>query len=97
VDADAPDRRTRLEKKLKAEFGPSYLEIVDESHRHAGHQEQFDGSGETHLRVRITAAAFEGMGRVARHRAVNEAAASEFAQGLHALAIEAAAPSEISR
>jgi BolA family transcriptional regulator, general stress-responsive regulator len=97
MNGAVPDRKTRLREKLEAEFEPLRLDIVDESHRHAGHQEQFDGQGETHLRVRITAQTFEGMSRVERHRAINAVAAAEFAAGLHALAIEAAAPSETGR
>lgn len=83
-----------LERKLKAAFAPQALEIVNESHLHAGHHETFDGRGETHLRVRIVADAFAGMGRVARHRAINELAREELAAGLHALAIEAKTPAE---
>jgi BolA protein len=37
---------------------------------------------------------FRGKNRVERHRLVNAALGSEFAGGLHALAIEAKAPAE---
>jgi BolA protein len=83
-----------LKRKLRATFRPETLEIVNESHLHAGHQKQFDGRGETHLRIRITSSAFAGMNRLARHRAINALAREEFAAGLHALAIEAKAPGE---
>jgi BolA protein len=86
-----------IKQKLAAAFKPESLEIVNESHLHAGHQEQFDGSGETHLRIRITASAFSGMSRLERHRAVNAMASEELAAGLHALAIEARAPGEAGR
>jgi BolA protein len=74
---------------------PQHLEVVNESHLHKGHQESFDGTGETHLRVRVVSARFAGMSRLQRHRAINELAADELAAGLHALAIEAHAPGEI--
>ena len=83
-----------IESKLREKFSPQALEIVNESHLHAGHQESFDGSGETHLRIRIVADAFKGMGRVDRHRAVNALIADEMAEGLHAIAITALAPDE---
>jgi len=90
-----------IERKLRTGLAPSHLEIIDESHRHAGHhhvehghETYFDGSGETHLRIRIVSPAFAGKGRVDRHRAVTLLLADEFAGGLHALAIEAAAPDE---
>lgn len=83
-----------IEAKLAAAFSPERLEVVNESGLHAGHQPGFDGEGETHMRVRIVSAAFEGMGRVARHRAINDLLKEELDAGLHALAVEAAAPGE---
>lgn len=83
-----------IEAKLSAKFAPDRLDVINESHQHAGHQPQFDGEGETHFRVRIVSAEFAGMGRIDRHRAVNEALTEEFEAGLHALAIEPAAPGE---
>ncbi|MCB1451632.1 MAG: BolA family protein [Nitratireductor sp.] len=83
-----------LTEKLHNAFAPERLEVINESHLHAGHQEKFDGSGETHLRIRIVAEAFRGMSRLQRHRAINALADAEMAAGLHALAIEAAAPGE---
>ena len=81
-------------KKLADAFQPSCLEIVDESHLHKGHHAGFDGTGETHLRIRIVADAFRTMNRVERHRAINALAADEMRAGLHALAIEARSPEE---
>ena len=78
-----------MRRKLEAAFEPSRLEVINESHLHAGHQPGFDGSGESHMRVRITADAFSTMSRVERHRAVNALFAEEFERGLHALAIDA--------
>ena len=85
------DRKTRIEARLRAVFAPSALEVIDDSSRHAGHAGAAVG-GETHYSVRITAYAFEGASRVARHRLVFDALKDEFAGGLHALAIDAAAP-----
>ena len=84
----------KLRTKLEQAFHPKALEIVNESHLHAGHQEHFDGSGETHLRIRIVSDAFAGMSRLERHRAVNKLAADELDAGLHALAIDARTPAE---
>ena len=84
-----------IEAKIIAALAPELLEIINESHLHAGHQEAFDGSGETHLRIKLVCRSFEGMSRINRHRAINELVAEEIAQGLHAIAIEAKAPSEV--
>jgi len=93
-----------MENKLKAAFSPERLVVINESHLHAGHHHAesghhatFDGAGETHFRVRVVSAAFAGMGRIERHRAVNELLADELKTGVHALAIEPAAPGEKTR
>lgn len=96
--------QTQMESKLNAAFAPERLEIINESHLHAGHHHTdsghhatFDGHGETHFRVRIVSGRFSGMSRVDRHRAVNAALADELKAGVHALAIEPSAPGEKTR
>lgn len=84
-----------IENKIRQALSPEVVEIINESHLHAGHQEHFDGSGETHLRIKVVAQVFEGMSRVNRHRAINELVQDEIDQGLHAIAMETMAPSEI--
>ena len=93
-----------MEAKLKTALSPERLEVVNESHLHAGHhhlesgeEAVFDGAGETHFRIRIVAPSFAGKSRIDRHRAVNEALADELRAGVHALAIEAGAPGEKTR
>jgi BolA family transcriptional regulator, general stress-responsive regulator len=75
---------------LRTALAPTALEVIDESDQHAGHGGWREGQT-THVRVRITSAAFAGKSRVEVHRAVNGLLAAEFAAGLHALAIEAKA------
>ncbi len=93
-----------IENKLTQAFSPERLSVVNESHLHAGHhhtdrghEEEFDGTGETHFRVRLVSQSFAGMSRIDRHRAVNALLAPELAAGVHALAIEPAAPGEKTR
>lgn len=73
---------------LAAAFSPTELDIVDESHLHHGHAGAAPG-GQTHYSVKIRAAAFASLSRLAKHRAVNDALKAEFAAGLHALHIDA--------
>ncbi|MEO0327035.1 MAG: BolA family protein [Pseudomonadota bacterium] len=80
-----------LYTRLTNVFEPNHLEILNESHLHAGHHGH-DGEGETHLRIRIVSNAFEGMNRVARHRAVYEVVQPKIDEGLHACAIEVKTP-----
>lgn len=78
---------------LDAQLAPQALVVVDESHLHAGHSGARP-EGETHFRVEIVSAAFEGKSRVERHRIVNGVLDEAFKRGLHALAVKAKAPSE---
>jgi BolA protein len=91
--ADAMARRDLIAEKLTKTFAPAILDVVDESHRHAGHAGHREG-GETHFRVYIVAEAFRGKSRLDRHRMINETLAGELEGGVHALAIHASAPGE---
>lgn len=85
----------RIVKKIEEAFSPERFAVINESHLHAGHQGgSVDGSGETHFRVRVVSDKFAGLGRVDRHRALNELLSAEIADGVHALALEPAAPGE---
>jgi BolA protein len=85
--------KERIEARLREGLAPSLLEIIDESHLHAGHGGAREG-GETHYRVYIVAAGFDGKGKVARHRMVYALLRAEFAAGVHALALRTLAPGE---
>jgi BolA protein len=77
----------QLETRLTDALSPSYLEIIDESNQHHGHAGAHP-SGESHFRIRIASSQFVNHGRVAQHRMVNAALASELSGRVHALAIE---------
>lgn len=82
-----------IREKLTAKFAPELLEVVNESHLHAGHAGS-PGTGESHFRVAIVAATFAGKSRIERHRLINTTLTDEFKGGVHALAIKAFAPGE---
>ena len=86
------DRRKRIEELLRAAFAPLELEVTDESHKHRGHAGAAGGAG--HFRVRLVSERFRGAARLARHRMVYDALASEIGPEIHALALELAAPGE---
>lgn len=75
-----------ITQRLTAAFQPTELVVENESHRHAGHAGD-DGTGESHFRVKIRAAAFGAMGRVERHRAVQKAL-GDLNTRIHALALD---------
>ena len=85
-----------IRDKLAARFAPLRLDIVDESHRHAGHAGARP-EGETHFAVTIVSATFAGLSRVARQRLVYETLADELATRVHALALTTLAPDERPR
>ena len=78
--------KDEIEDRLTADFHPSVLEVVNESHRHAGHAGD-DGSGESHFHITIRAEALKGMTRVARHRAV-QAALGDLNSRIHATGLD---------
>jgi BolA family transcriptional regulator, general stress-responsive regulator len=87
------ERGRRISGKLEREFSPSELQVIDESSQHAGHAGSRPG-GETHFRVHIRAAAFNGKSRIERHRMIHRVLAEELADGVHALAISAYGPDD---
>lgn len=72
--------------RLTQAFSPSLLDVVNESHRHAGHSGD-DGSGESHFKVTIRAEVLAAMGRVDRHRAVQRAL-GDLNSRVHAIALD---------
>jgi BolA family transcriptional regulator, general stress-responsive regulator len=85
-------RLERLTERLNAAFGPEHLDVVDDSHRHAGHAGAADGRG--HFTVLLVSSRFEGLGTLKRHRLVYDAVGDMMATDIHALSIQALAPGE---
>lgn len=86
-------RRDWIAARLTEGLSPEALAVTDESHLHAGHAGARP-EGETHFRVDVVSAAFEGKSRVERHRMVNALLTEAFSGGLHALAVGARTPAE---
>ena len=79
--------------RLTDQLAPSSLEVINDSHHHAGHMGD-DGTGESHFTVIVESDRFVGLTRVARQRLVNQALADLLSSRIHALAIRARAPGE---
>jgi BolA protein len=84
-----------IRERLEAEFHPERLEIVDESHRHAGHAGARDGRG--HFQVRIVSRHFAGKKTLERHRMVYAALGALMQTDIHALAVVALSPTETAQ
>jgi BolA protein len=85
-----------IETKLTAALRPARVTVVDESELHKGHAGHRPG-GQSHFRVEIVAAGFEGLSRVDRQRRVFEILSDEFKAGMHALALTTLTPAEDER
>ena len=84
---------TEIRQRLVAALAPTRLELDDQSDRHIGHAGH-DGRGESHFALVIESAAFTGMNRVQRQRAVYSALGDLMKARVHALTIRALAPGE---
>jgi BolA family transcriptional regulator, general stress-responsive regulator len=82
-----------IEDKLAKAFQPVRLVVQDQSDAHRGHAGAAS-RGETHFRIEVVSAAFEGLNRVARERRVQEVLAAELADRVHALSVSARTPAE---
>lgn len=83
----------QIRRKLTAGLTPARLEVIDESHLHAGHAGARP-EGESHFRVEIVSRTFQGKSRVDRQRLVYRILAEELAGGVHALVVKALTPQE---
>lgn len=80
---------SRIRQKIESELKPSYLELENESHQHSG-----PVHAETHFRLLVVSAQFEGVARLQRQRRINEILKEELQEGVHALSQRAMTPSE---
>jgi BolA protein len=81
------NRVALIREKLTAAFAPTQLDIVDESHLHAGHAGAASGGG--HFAVIIVSDAFQGHNLLDRHRMVYEALGDAMKTEIHALSLKA--------
>jgi len=79
--------------RLASALEPTHLDVINDSHHHAGHMGD-DGTGESHWTVVVESPAFAGLTRVQRQRLINHALADLLATRIHALAIKARAPGD---
>ncbi|GAB2653673.1 BolA family protein [Arenimonas aestuarii] len=86
------ERPAAIRAMLESALAPESLEVVDDSHRHAGHAGARDGRG--HFKVSIVSRAFAGLAPLARHRKVYAALGPLMHSDIHALSIQARTPDE---
>ena len=86
-------RTERLLQRLAA-LQPERVEVIDDSHQHAGHAGAADGRG--HFTVLVVSKRFAGLSTLRRHRLVYDTVGDMMTTDLHALSIQALAPGEPS-
>jgi BolA protein len=87
------DRIAEIKARLERELSPSHIDIIDESHLHAGHAGAASGAG--HFSVTIVSDKFAGKSAIQRHRMVYMAVDDLMRSEIHALSIKAQTPEEI--
>ncbi|MEM6811919.1 MAG: BolA family protein [Pseudomonadota bacterium] len=77
---------SQIKSRLEEELSPTYLEVENQSHLHAGHAGD-DGTGESHFHIAISSPAFDDMSRLDRQRMIH-AALGDIMKQIHALSVE---------
>lgn len=85
------ERIAMIETRLKREFTPTTLNIIDDSAAHAGHA---SAGGAGHFNVEIVSSAFASKTLIQRHRLVYDALGDIMHSEIHALSIKATTPAE---
>jgi len=86
------DRIAEIKSRLERELSPTHIDIVDESHMHAGHAGAASGAG--HFSVTIVSDKFAGKSAIQRHRMVYLAVDDLMRSEIHALSIKALSKAE---
>lgn len=90
--APSSSRIERIRGLLAQALHAQSIELVDESHRHAGHAGARDGRG--HFQVRIVSEDFAGLRPLQRHQLVYRCLGTLMQTDIHALSITALTPQE---
>jgi len=89
------ERRARIEKELRERLAAVHVDVIDESHLHAGHIGAQDGGG--HFRAVVVSTRFEGRTPVQRQRLVYEALEDAMGNEIHALSMRTLTPAQWTR
>jgi BolA family transcriptional regulator, general stress-responsive regulator len=88
------NRLERIRARLSEQLRATAVDVIDDSHLHAGHAGARDGRG--HFRVRIVSEAFSGLRPLQRHQLVYRSLGEMMQNDIHALSIVAHAPDELA-
>lgn len=86
------ERVELIRDRINRALAPEQLDIIDDSHKHAGHAGAAGGGG--HFTVRIVSDKFSNHKLIERHRMVYQAVSDLMPAEIHALSITAVTPEE---
>ena len=81
------NRKQRINNLLLNHLTEFSIEILDNSHLHINHN-NFDGTGETHIKIILEKRKEVKFDRLNLHRKINELLKNEFELGMHSLEIK---------
>ncbi len=84
-----PSIEESIRVKVTSQLEPEYLEVENESHGH-----NVPKNSETHFRLVVVSAHFDGQSRLERQRKVQDLFQEERTRGLHALTMRLMTPAE---
>ena len=84
------ERRQHIEERLRTVLEAEHVEVIDDSHLHAGHAGAAAGGG--HFRTLVVSSRFEGCSPVNAQRLVYQVLAEEMKHEIHALSVRAFTP-----
>lgn len=84
-----PNMESRIRNRLTEALAPLGLVLENESHKH-----NVPPGSESHWKVVVASAAFEGKRLVQRQRLVYAALQAELQEGIHALSMKTLSPAE---
>jgi BolA protein len=90
--SDADERRARIEAELREQLAAIHVEVIDESHLHAGHAGARGGGG--HFRAVVVSKQFDGKSPVERQRMIYKALENAMGSEIHALSMKTLTPAE---
>lgn len=90
--AASTPRAQRIVSDLRNTLHTEQVELIDDSHLHAGHAGAREGKG--HFRVRVVSADFAGLRTLQRHQLVYRSLGELMQTDIHALSITALTPEE---
>lgn len=89
--------KQEIEARLTAHYKPKMLMVVDDSHKHKGHEGANHPQGETHFHVQLVADSFRGQTKVERQREVAKLLKDLLQTRVHALQLHTFTPEEYAK